>query len=144
MEERKKKKEFDLVKAGTHLLAMSAFDIKPLKNGKGEAAEVRYLVRGKDNPDKDKLIFDRFILKHESEKAVEIGKKRLDAYVKAVNNGEGLESIGFDYTKINDELMGIPFNGVVDVEAGNEYKDAVTGENKKGKDKNIVRYFNQR
>lgn len=139
----KKKKEFELVKPGTHLLAMSQFDIKPLKSGKGEAAEVRYLVRGTNNPDKDKLIFDRFILKHENEKAVEIGMKRLDAFVKAVNGGEGLESIGYDYTQIAD-LLQIPFNGVVDIEPANEYKDPVTGEMKTGKPKNVVKYFNQR
>lgn len=141
MSNTKVKKEFLPIPEGSYLMRMTAYEEVETRNKKGILAKVQFKVASGEF--KDQLIFDQMIVKHESDKAQEIGLKRLDSYLKAVNNGEGLDSLGYDRSSIADELTGIPFIGVVIIEEPKEYTDH-EGNLKTSKAKNVIKYFNAR
>jgi hypothetical protein len=65
---------FEPIPAGTYVAAIKDIKAGPLKSGKGEAVMVTWEIE--DDKYCGRLVWDRMILKHESIKAMELGRKK--------------------------------------------------------------------
>jgi hypothetical protein len=101
----KKKKGFEPLPEGEYLMRLVQCDIKDTKNG-GKMASCRYEVAKGDH--KKKLVFDNYVFQHEKDIVVEIARRSIDSYLKAVGEEDGLETLGEDFTQLEDYLE-LPF-----------------------------------
>lgn len=69
---------------------------------------------------KNRLIFEDFILEHSNPKVGEITRDRLNKYLKAVGESNGLEGIGNDFSKL-EEYLEMPFVASVKIESNEGY-----------------------
>jgi len=74
---------FDPIPAGKYLAAITASEMKPTKNGKGEYLELEMEVL--EGPFKGRKLWDRLTLKHPNEQTVQIARGTLSAICRAVN-----------------------------------------------------------
>ncbi|MEZ6233432.1 MAG: DUF669 domain-containing protein [Phycisphaerales bacterium] len=74
---------FDPIPAGKYLAVITASEMKPTKNGKGEYLELEMEVL--EGPHKGRKLWDRLNLKHPTTQTVEIAKGTLSAICRAVN-----------------------------------------------------------
>ena len=74
---------FDPIPAGKYVAAITASEMKPTKNGKGEYLELEMEVL--EGPFKGRKLWDRLTLKHPNTQTVEIAKGTLSAICRAVN-----------------------------------------------------------
>lgn len=73
---------FDPIPAGKYLAAITASEMKPTKNGKGEYLELEMEVL--EGPFKGRKLWDRLTLRHPNEKTVQIAKGTLSSICRAV------------------------------------------------------------
>lgn len=74
---------FDPIPSGKYLVVITATDMKPTKNGKGEYLEIEMEVL--EGPHKGRKLWDRLTLKHTNEQTVEIARGTLSSICRAVN-----------------------------------------------------------
>jgi hypothetical protein len=127
--ENMKGKPFEPLADGEYLVRMNRITEKKTKAG-NPMLSVGYQVISKagdpenESKSKNRLIFENFILEHSNEQVGEIARDRLDKYLKAVGQSEGLEGIGHDLSKLGNFLE-LPFIAIVGTQAGsNGYPDS--------------------
>lgn len=74
---------FDPIPSGKYLVVITATEMKPTKNGKGEYLEIEMEVL--EGPHKGRKLWDRLTLKHTNEQTVEIARGTLSSICRAVN-----------------------------------------------------------
>jgi hypothetical protein len=74
---------FDPIPAGKYLAAITASEMKPTKNGKGEYLELEMEVL--EGPFKGRKLWDRLTLRHPNTQTVEIARGTLSVICRAVN-----------------------------------------------------------
>lgn len=115
------KKAFEPLVEADYLVRMNRITEKTSKAG-NKMLSIGFQVVNGDN--KDRLIFENFLLDHKNPKVGEITADRLDKYLKAVGLETGLEGIDHDYSKL-EEYTDIPFIATVKIQAGNNgYPDS--------------------
>lgn len=132
-----KKTTFKVLPEGEYVMGLKKYEIVDTKNGKGKMLKATFEVLKPNKGDKEvvgKAVWHNFMLEHsESEKAVFVGRKQLEAYLKAVGVENGMEGINDDITEL-DNLLNDAFIGVVTTE---EYeRDGKSGTSNK------IKYFN--
>ena len=96
-------------------------DVTASKSGKGEYVNVTFKVNEGDH--QNRLIFDRFMLKHENPNVTKIGNDRLNKFIQAAGRAGGYADLDYDITQLND-LIGSNIIARVKIEPGtNGYKD---------------------
>jgi len=111
----------------------------PTKNGKGTMVSARFeVMKGLNDDDKKRLIFESFLTTHTTPKAQEIGHDRLSKFLKAVGVEDGFEGIGNDATALMD-YEGLPFTATVGIKPPQEYE--VNGEKRVSKARNYIKAF---
>jgi len=74
---------FEPIPAGKYLAVITASQMKPTKNGKGEYLELEFEII--EGPYKGRKIWDRLTLVHPNEQTVQIARGTLSAICHAVN-----------------------------------------------------------
>ena len=82
---------FDPIPAGKYLAVITATEMKPTKNGKGEYLQIEFEVI--DGPHKGRKVWDRLTLKHPNEQTVQIARGTLSALCRAVSVMKPKDSI---------------------------------------------------
>ena len=82
---------FDPIPAGKYLAVITATEMKPTKNGKGEYLQIEFEVI--DGPHKGRKVWDRLTLKHPNEQTVQIARGTLSALCRAVGVMKPKDSI---------------------------------------------------
>jgi len=137
----KKGEPFKPLEEGDYLVRMTNCELLPTKKGGKMVKACFQVVKGKTDADKNRLVFENFVVEHESKRVVEISNKRLDFYLKAVGEPDGIEGIAHDYSRLSNYLE-TPFIATLKVKEGNEYvKD---GKTIKGNDHNTIFAFKAR
>ncbi|MCC6909084.1 MAG: DUF669 domain-containing protein [Phycisphaerales bacterium] len=73
---------FDPIPAGKYLAIITASEMKPTRNGKGEYLQFELDIL--DGPHKGRKVWDRLVIKHSNQQTVEIAKGTLSAVCHAV------------------------------------------------------------
>lgn len=124
------KTEFSPLESGEYLVRMNRITPTKSKNGT-DMLKVGYQVIKKvgdttenESKSKNRLIFENFLIGHSNPKVNQITQDRLDKYLKAVGEANGIEGIGHDLTKL-EEFLDLPFKAEVGIKAGtNGYSDS--------------------
>jgi hypothetical protein len=82
---------FDPIPAGKYLAVITATEMKPTKNGKGEYLELELEVI--EGPYKGRKVWDRLTLKHPNEQTVQIARGTLSAICHAIGVMKPKDSI---------------------------------------------------
>lgn len=133
------KEGFEPIPEGDYLVRMNRVELKPCSGGKMVSAG--FQVVGGDF--KNRLVFDNFLVEHNSEKAEKIGKERLGKYLEAIGVEGGLDGIGHDYSQLENYLES-PFIATLKVEGEREYTDKKSGETKTAQAANRIKSFKKR
>lgn len=118
------KKKYDPLAAGQYKVQLDNLNLRQSENVDG-CLMVEPVFKVVEGDAAGRLIFERFIVAHpSSQKAVEIGKEKIDKFIKATGDSGGLEAIG------NDNFGGLllyknkPVVATVKIEEGNNgYSD---------------------
>jgi len=122
--------EFSPLESGEYLVRMNR--ITPTKTKTGvDMLKVGYQVIKKvgdtdenESKSKNRLIFENILVGHPSETVKEIVEDRIDRYLKAVGESNGLKGIGHDLSKLSD-FLDLPFKAKVGIQEGtNGYSDS--------------------
>lgn len=114
------KKSFEPIPNGDYLVRMVSLEERTSKTNRKMLTAKFQVVNGDFQK---RIVFENFLLEHDSPKVVEINMNKLDKYAKAVGIDGGLEQIGHDLTKLSDYLetpftatlkQKKPYNGKVD------------------------------
>lgn len=114
------KKVYIPLEEGTYTVKLTKSVEKPTKAGNGAYLDATFEVVEGSNA--GRLIFQKFLIDHPSEKAVEIGKDQLSKFLKAVGIREGLSGIENDTNRIN-EFTNLLVNAKVKIEKNDQYGD---------------------
>lgn len=134
------KKEFTPLTEGRYSVVLQKLEEKPTKKGNGAYLDATFEVAEGDN--KGRLIFERFMIDHPSAKVVEIGKDRINKFLKAVGLPNGLADLEGDTNRVAEFANKLVIANVK-IEEGTEYTDA-NGNVKLGKDRNKITSFSVR
>lgn len=134
------KGEFKTLSDGDYLVRMTR--VEEVTTRKGDAQMVKATFQVVNGDDKNRLIFETFLVEHPKEIVEKIGKERLSKFLQAVGVADGLEGIGNDRTQL-ENYTELPFIATVKTEEGNEYtnKDGILVQ---GKDRNKIASFKSR
>lgn len=94
---------------GEYLVRMQRINEKTTKAG-DPALSVSFQVIKKigDEEDtsktKNRLLFDYLVLEHNNKDVTKITRERVDKYLKAVGESDGINAIGGDFSKLSDYL----------------------------------------
>ena len=113
------KKKYDPLTPGQYKVQLDNLNLRQSENVEG-CLMVEPTFKVIEGDAAGRLIFERFIVSHpNSEKAVEIGKEKIDKFIKATGDSAGLESIGADNYGGLLLYKGKPVVATVKVEEGN-------------------------
>jgi len=94
------KKEFKAVQSGEYVGVLKEASLEKMKNGNGKRIAMRFEI---DVQGEKRLVFHDLTTQHKtSDKAVEIGRKGAELFLKAVGVEDGLEGVGDDMTAVMD------------------------------------------
>jgi hypothetical protein len=134
------KKEFKPVESGEYVGILKEAALEKMKNGNGKRISMRFEI---EVGDEKKLVFHDLTSSHKtSKKAVEIGRKGADLFLKAVGVEDGLEGVGDDMTAVMD-YIDTPLIIYVGQEKPREYVDK-EGQTRMSKARNKVLTFKAR
>ena len=90
------KKKYDPLVEGRYKVELDNLNLRQSENVEG-CLMVEPTFKVVEGANAGRLIFERFIVSHpSSEKAVEIGKEKIDKFIKATGDSKGLGAIGED------------------------------------------------
>ena len=134
------KKEFKAVQSGEYVGVLKEASLEKMKNGNGKRIAMRFEI---DVQGEKRLVFHDLTTQHKtSDKAVEIGRKGAELFLKAVGVEDGLEGVGDDMTAVMD-YTDTPLVIYVGQDKPREYVDK-EGNTKMSKLKNRVLTFKSR
>lgn len=118
------KKTYEPLEAGQYKVKLDNLSMRQSENVEG-CLMVEPVFQVTEGPSTGRLIFERYIVSHpSSEKAVEIGKEKIDKFIKATGDSGGLETIGNDNFGNLLLYKGKEVVATVKIEAGNNgYSD---------------------
>lgn len=135
------KKEFKPVESGEYVGVLKEAKLEPMKNGNGKRISMKLEI---EVDGEKKLVFHDLTTSHKtSKKAVEIGRKGADLYLKAVGVEDGLEGVGDDMTAVMD-YQDTSLIIYVGMDKPREYIDKASGETRVSKARNKVLTFKAR
>lgn len=115
------KKVYLPIPKAAYTVKMTKCTEKATKAGNGAYLDVTFEVVEGDHS--KRLIFEKFMIDHPSEKVVQIGEERLSKFLKAVGVRNGLAGLDGDTNKVSEHLNKLVI-GNVGIEAGtNGYGD---------------------
>jgi hypothetical protein len=94
---------------GEYLVRMQRINEKTTKAG-DPALSVSFQVMQKigdtedESKTKNRLLFDYLVLEHSNPKVTQITRERVDKYLKAVGESNGIDGIGGDFSKLSNYL----------------------------------------
>lgn len=136
-----KKQGYEPLPEGEYVLSLKNVETKKTKAGTGTMVNAAFEVKKNDDY-KNRLIFESFMIQHPSEKAVKVGRERLNKFLKAVGHEGGLEALDMDTTRLNDFTDEL-FIASVKVKEAETYQDA-SGQTKQSKAGNKITNFKPR
>lgn len=116
--------EFEPVPAGTYTGMITESEMKATNGGDGAYIQLKVELEG------GRVLFERLNIQNKNDKAVEIAYRTL---------AKICEAVGKTSVKDTNELHNKRFQIVVAVEPGKPYTDKTTGEQKAGRDQNVIK-----
>ena len=115
------KKTYEPIPANSYTLKMTRCEEKATKKGDGAYLNVTFEVVEGDHS--NRLVFEKFMIDHPSAKVVEIGRDRLNKFLRSVGVKNGLADLNNDTNQVAGSLHKLVI-GKVAIEAGtNGYAD---------------------
>lgn len=102
------KKKYEPLVPGQYSVTLQRVAEKSTKAGNGAYLDASFEVAEGEN--KGRLIFEKFMIDHPNPKVVEIGRQRLDKFLKAAGAPNGLEGLNQD---TSEDTIGKFANNIV-------------------------------